>query len=151
MRNRRRFVASWKDEIRKSRAAGQGRAAATEPAAAPTGLPEGPRANATDPAAAAIEDAGCELEPPSCGGWAGDAPVLFSVPVRSFASSPSPKRRRTDGPGDSGSDGGQGSGDEDFLSLLIDDLDEIQEVPLFDVRLPWEVATRILSHCDYRE
>eukprot|EP00039_Didymoeca_costata_P003204 m.65987 g.65987 ORF g.65987 m.65987 type:complete len:624 (-) comp11776_c0_seq1:56-1927(-) len=39
-------------------------------------------------------------------------------------------------------------GQEDFVGLLIDDLNELNEIPLFDVKLPVEVAIRILQHLD---
>eukprot|EP00040_Diaphanoeca_grandis_P029600 m.173664 g.173664 ORF g.173664 m.173664 type:complete len:648 (-) comp31737_c0_seq3:375-2318(-) len=41
-------------------------------------------------------------------------------------------------------------GDVDYLALLIQDIDDICEVPLFDTTIPREVATKILSFCDFR-
>lgn len=54
---------------------------------------------------------------------------------------------------DSFFDVGDGDSDDDatdFVSLLIKDIDDVNDVPLFDYTLPIEVATNILSHLDVK-
>ncbi|XP_070619185.1 F-box/WD repeat-containing protein 8-like [Erythrolamprus reginae] len=44
-----------------------------------------------------------------------------------------------------GGGGGGGGGKEDLLGQLIQDLNEINEVPFFDVQLPYELALKIFQ------
>ncbi|XP_060539752.1 F-box/WD repeat-containing protein 8 isoform X2 [Pantherophis guttatus] len=97
-------------------------------------------------------EAGGEEPPQPVRSWGGYGALLEGLleeetPLQSLLRvSPGPEGDPGPGPAaETPAGGGGGGGKEDLLGQLIRDLNEINEVPFFDVQLPYELALKIFQ------